>query len=97
MPAPSGTSTERRDRGVDKENIPKHNGPPTKENICKFWSDGRCRKSHRDCFKVTPSGKVRLYHRCDVELVDAAGKPVMDPATNKQKVCGGVHKRADHK
>ena len=87
MPAITGKKDDKKDRG--KENMPRYSGPPSKDNIFKFWHEGRCKNS--------PSGKVRLYHRCDVDLVDAAGKTVVDPSTGKPRICGGIHKRADHK
>jgi len=101
MPTVSGRQDKTKEReyfkGRSKENVPPHTVPQNKDNTCKYWHENRCRFSFRDCCKTVNGTRIRLYHRCDVEMVDSAGKPIIDQTTKVQKLCGGMHKRADHK
>jgi len=65
-------------------NLPNHNGPPTSDNVCRRFNEGRCPNAHTMC----AYGNLRLYHRCNYMVKGQNGKFEM---------CLQKHPRVEHK
>ena len=57
--------------------LPQLEWPVTQQNICKFYNEGNCRNTFKNCVKTVKGVETRMHHKCSYVTKDADGKESM--------------------